>query len=278
MQSGKTLLHSGSFSSSNLTGGTLKSNSGTINNMAGRCGVCAGSETGLTIDITKIPTTSRVSYATVFGSTNAELLASKMNTYYQSNPSKLWNGYLVIDATTGYPQWNANPGTFNYKVIWIMNNTLTCWNPIFNSATDNKVMYNSGTGVGCSSIFYLTNGSQISPCVWSGTLRGYFYVVGTGFEAVKFYNFNQTLMGGINVKSTGNDPFEFTGATSGTDVMKITYDESVLQDLVDVGLATWSGSCVVSASASGGGGGGGGPPQLKLVDFKITPRLLSMQL
>jgi hypothetical protein len=85
-------------------------------------------------------------------------------------------------------------------------------------------------------------------------------------------------MGGINVKSTGNDPFEFTGATSGTDVMKITYDESVLQDLVDVGLATWSGSCVVSASASGGGGGGGGPPQLKLVDFKITPRLLSMQL
>jgi hypothetical protein len=243
--------------------------------MAERVGICSGNETAISIDITKIPTTSRVSYATVFGATYSELLASKMNTYYQNNPSKLWYGYLVIDATGASPQWNASPGTFNYKVIWILNGSIY-WNPIFNSATDNKILYNSAAG--SSSIFYLSGGAQIAPCVWSGTLRGYFYVTGSGNELIKFYNFNQTLTGGINIKSTGSDPFEFTGPTSGTDVMKITYDESVIQDLVNVGLATWPGGCVVNASASGGGGGSGGPPELRLVDFKITPRLLSMQL
>jgi Tfp pilus assembly protein PilX len=273
MQSGKTLLHSGSFNSSNLTGGTLKSNGSTISKMAERVGICPGNETAISIDISKIPAASRVSYATVFGATYSELLASKMNTYYQNNPSKLWNGYLVIDAAGASPQWNANPGTFNYKVIWILNGSIY-FNPIFNSASDNKTLYNSGTA--SSSIFYLSGGAQIAPCVWSGTLRGYFYVTGSGNELLKFYNFNQTLLGGINIKSTGSDPFEFTGPSTGTDIMKITYDESVIQGLVDVGLASWPGSCEVSSS--GGGGGGSGAPALKLVDLKIRPRLLSMQL
>lgn len=271
MQPGKTLLHSGTFKSANLTAGTLKSNGTTISNMAERIGVCPGNETAINIDISKIPAASRVSYATVFGANWKELTAGPMNTYYQNNSSKLWKGYLVIDATGASPQWNANPGTFNYKVIWIMNGSMY-WNPIFNSATDNKILYNSGAA--SSSIFYISGGAQIAPCVWNGTLRGYFYVTGNGNELVKFYNYNQTLIGGINIKSTGSDPFEFTGPTSGTDIMKITYDESVIQELVDAGLASWPGSCVVS----GGEGGGGGSPVLKLVDMKIRPRLLSMQL
>lgn len=270
MQSGKTLLHSGSFKSANLTGGTLKSNGATISNMAELIGICPGNETAITIDISKIPISSRVKYATVFGANWKELTAGPMNTYYQNNSSKLWKGYLVIDATGASPQWNANPGTFNYKVIWIMNGSMY-WNPIFNSATDNKILYNSGPA--SSSIFYISGGAQIAPCVWKGTLRGYFYVAGSGNELVKFYNFNQTLIGGINIASTGSDPFEFTGPTSGTDIMKITYEESVIQDLVDAGLASWPGSCIVNGS-----GGGSGSPALKLLDLKIRPRLLSMQL
>lgn len=271
MQTGSIFLHSGSFPSSSVSGGTVVSNGGTISDIGARVGICPGNETGVTIDISKIPASYIQTYTAVFGTSYAVLTADKMNTYYQNNPSKLWNGYLVIDANTGFPQWSANPGTFNYKVIWILHDAGTCWNPPLNN-----YMYNSGTGPGCASIFHLSNGSQISPCGWTGTLRGYFYVAGTGLEAVKFYNYNQTLVGATHVMSKGNDPFEFTGPATGTNVLKLTYDEGVIQDLVNIGLATWpAGSCEVHAT---GGGGGSSTPELKLVDLKIRPRLLSQQL
>ncbi|MBN1575672.1 MAG: hypothetical protein JW913_03920 [Chitinispirillaceae bacterium] len=273
MQAGKTLLHSGSFPSGNLSGGTLKPNGGTINDMATRLGMCSGNESPVTIDISQIPANKRISYATVFGATWKELTAGPMNTYYQNHSSDLWNNYLVIDATGASPQWNANPGTFNHKVIWLLLSN-TYFNPIYNSPTDNKILYNSGTGTGCCSIFYITGNSQIAPCVWSGTLRGYFYVAGSGNELIKLYNYNQTLIGGINVPSSGNDPFELTGPTTGSNVMKINYEESVIQELVDIGLATWP----TLTCGGGGGGGGGGDPELKLVDLKIRPMLVSMQL
>jgi len=272
MQPGSIFLHSGSFPVSSVSGGTVVSNGGAISDIGARVGICPGNETGVTIDISKIPSSYIQTYTAVFGTSYAVLTADKMNTYYQNNPSKLWNGYLVIDANTGFPQWSANPGTFNYKVIWLLHNTGTCWNPPLNN-----YMYNSGTGPGCSSIFHLSNGSQISPCGWTGTLRGYFYVQGNANEALKFYNYNQTLIGAAHVMSSGNDPFEFTGPTTGSNILKLTYDEGVIQDLVNIGLATWpAGSCEVHAT--GGGGGGSGTPELKLVDLKIRPRLLSQQL
>ncbi len=270
MQSGCTFLHSGSFSSSRVSGSTVVSNGGAISDIGPRVGICPGNETGVTIDISKIPSTYIRTYTEVFGTGYAVLTAEKMNTYYQNNPSKLWNGYLVINANTGSPQWDANPGTFNYKVIWLFHNTASYWNP-----PENRYIYNSGTGPGCVSIFYIGNGSQISPCGWTGTLRGYFYVDGNGGEAVKFYNYNQTLLGAVHIMSSGNDPFEFTGPSTGSNILKLTYDESVIQELVDIGLATWpAGSCEVHATDSTTSS----THELKLVDLKIRPRLLSQQL
>jgi hypothetical protein len=272
MQPGKIFLHSGSFPSSSVSGGTVVSNGGAISDIGARVGICPGNETGVTIDITKIPAAFIQTYTAVFGTSYAVLTADRMNTYYENNPTRLWNGYLVIDANTGFPQWSANPGTFNYKVIWLLRSSGTCWNPPLNN-----YMYNSGTGPGCSSIFHLSNGSQISPCGWTGTLRGYIYVDGTGLEAVKFYNYNQTFVGATHVMSSGNDPFEFTGPSTGSNVLKLTYDEGVIQDLVNVGLATWpAGSCEVHATNSSSSSSDA--PELKLVDLKIRPRLLSLQL
>jgi hypothetical protein len=267
--SSKTLLHSGSFPSANLSGGTPSSYGTTIPDIPDRLGMCPGVEGAVTIDLSSIPSGNRKSYATVLGSSSAALTAGPINTYYTNNPTQLWNGYLVIAiGASEWPQWSGTPGTLNCKVIWIIP-AGKCLNP-----PGSTYWYNSSaTSV---SLIYLSPGAQLVPLWWSGTLRAIIYATGNATDQtqVQYYCNGQTLTGAIITTSTYASAFECSGP-SGNVALTITYDDAIIDDFVAKGIATRTGSCVISG---GGGGGGGSATALKLVDVKIRPTLIGFQM
>jgi hypothetical protein len=173
--------------------------------------------------------------------------ATEIQSAYDNTPvSKRWNGYMVMRIkSTSNVQFNGTSGIFNGKVIWIIEKSLGV----------NGNWYASSSTA--STIMYVKDGGNISQLGWSGCMKGYIYVTGTGSITYAFKS-GSSFEGSINhVNGSG-----FQVNTSNT--ITIKYDEPFIDFLSAKGLVA---KTIYTLS-----------PKLKLVDAQIRPELMSIQL
>lgn len=176
-----------------------------------------------------------------------EFTGTNVQTAYNNTPSnKKWNGYMVMRIkNSSNVNFNNTQGSFNDKVIWIIEKSLGI----------NGKWYASGTNA--STILYVKDGGNLSQIGWPGCMKGYIYVTGTGSITYAFLN-GSSFEGAINhVNGSG-----FQVNTSNT--VTITYDGDLINDLSTFGLIT---ETIYTPD-----------PVLTLVDAKIRPVLMSLQL
>jgi hypothetical protein len=241
--------HKATYSSSSFPTSYLENASSTVKNtsldLETSVDICDGDESPVTIDISKIPSGKILSYNNSLGA-NVDLTGTALNNYIAANPTKLWtvNGskYLVIRITynVDFPSFNTTSGIFTGKVIWILENNPGI-TPNFNwyasdTTSSLTLIYAGGTSA-------IPNNTQLNPLGWSGNLRGYIYLTGTAAVTYKLVA-GAKLKGAINHESAGAD-LETNSA------LTINYDDAVVQELVDIGIATRP---TVSCAADAGGG------------------------
>ncbi|HEX3020659.1 MAG TPA: hypothetical protein VHP36_10175 [Chitinispirillaceae bacterium] len=170
--------------------------------------------------------------------------AEKLNLKYQSASAQgmLWNGFLVIRIN----QWasmSSTSGTFNGKVIWIVESGLNCNGDWYDcAASSNTLIYVKSTGT----INGMGSGKDF---------RGYIYVEGNGSVIYSFKNGN-SFRGAIHhVSPTAN----FT-LNSGAP-LNIHYDEEVLKEFIMLNV-------IVPPGLSN--------PGLTLDDYSLRTELLSL--
>lgn len=173
--------------------------------------------------------------------------ANEIQKIYDATPSKKkWEGYLVMRIRScSNVDLNNTSGVFSGKVIWIIEKPLGV----------NGNWYASDANA--STIIYVKDGGNLSQLGWPGHMKGYIYVTGTGSITYAFKS-GSSFEGAINhVNGSG-----FQVNTSNT--VTIQYGEALINDLSAKGLIT---KTMYNLS-----------PTLKLVDAKIRPVLMSMQL
>lgn len=173
--------------------------------------------------------------------------ATEIQNAYNNTPSNLkWNGYMVMRIkSTSDVQFNYTSGVFNGKVIWIIEKSLGV----------NGNWYASGSTA--STIMYVKDGGNISQLGWSGCMKGYIYVTGTGSITYAF-KAGSTFEGSIN--HVGTSGFQ----VNTSNMITITYSDPLISELSTKGLVTETTYTLA--------------PKLKLMDAKIRSELLSMQL
>lgn len=241
--SGHDGYHTGSCNDNNFKNYGTISNSGSIT-LWEKVGIPDGNETPLQMNIGIVN-----SYAKNFSTLGfTDLTGTNLQTTYNNTPTnQKWNDYLVIKipASGNVPNLNTPNGTFNGKVIWIIEKNL----PV------NQKWYASGPN--SVTILYVTDGT-ISQFGWPGTMKGLIYVTGSGKVDYSFKP-GSSLEGSI---LHVNPATGFQVNTSS--IFTISYNSTLVDNLASQGFVT-------KPTYNMGNG------TLTLVDSKIRPKLLSIQ-
>ncbi|HEX2957384.1 MAG TPA: hypothetical protein VHO70_11160 [Chitinispirillaceae bacterium] len=194
----------------------------------------------LQFDISSIPAAKILRSSVVFGS---QVDATKINNLYTSS-SSLWNDYLVIKVDNSL-QMNRNWGSnlVNHKTLWIIESAMTTpsgW-------------YDCGTGT--MTVIYLRSHGSVNDLGTSGYFRGYIHA-SDNTNVIYNWRTGNNFIGAIH-HSSHDAGFQMnTGST-----WNITLDESVLEELITLGLLRIPGA---NTSIK----------QLVLSDLKIRPRVI----
>lgn len=248
--SGKTFTHSGSFNTSFITNGTAVSSGGTIP-IASKLSMYPGNEGPDTVKLNAISPTSKIKNFSSLGF--SDLTGTNLQNAYDNTPSSsLWNGFLVvrISPSAGGPNFNTQSGTFNGKVIWIIEKSLSI----------NQKWYESGPDA--LSLIYVGNNGGLVQFGWNGLFKGYIHLTGNG-SATYAFKAGSTFRGAIHHVSPSAS---FQVNSSGT--INFYYDEEILNSLATTGVVARAKYPSTNP-----------PPQwtITLKDVKIRPVLLSIQ-
>jgi hypothetical protein len=176
----------------------------------------------------------------------------------QQSAGKLYKDeWLVVDLNASVTMTGGGP--FTKKVIWITNN---------NSITVNKNWYDCAA-TSITMIYVNGNGFLTNMGVQDGkTFRGYIHISSSSANNQFKFGINSTFYGAITLEQ-GSFNSNYTSGVDGT--MKIVYGpgslgQSALQEIINIGLLNVPGSSGLPA------------PGLAIVDTKIRPMLINMQL
>jgi hypothetical protein len=166
--------------------------------------------------------------------------------YAETSSDQLWNGFLVLRVKNCHSvSFNSAGAPFQGKVIWIIENCLAV----------NGQWYRSCAAA--ETVIYVTDGGTIEQLGWNGQMNGYIYVTGSG-SIIYSFNAGSSLVGAINhVNESG-----FQVNTS--NLFTLTYGDAIINELSSYGLIKPTTTTAKST--------------LKMVDAKIRPELLSLQL
>jgi hypothetical protein len=173
------------------------------------------------LDISKIDNSIIKSASDVLGTnfTVANLTAA-CDAALQASPPQTYNGHLVLKVGRGEPAVNfsnSNPGTFDGKVIFLVEDgaTFNVGQNFYHSGENSSTLIHVGTGSASLQQF----GS-------SGPFRGLIYIDAGNISTQNSFNFKAgaSIQGAVHNFSGGL--FEWNGGGAGT--VPITYNETVL--------------------------------------------------
>lgn len=194
----------------------------------------------LQFDISSIPITKIKKSSVVFGS---QVDATLINNLYASSASSLWNNYLVIRVDNSLQMNRIAGNLVNCKTLWIIEGAMTVpsgW-------------YDCGTGT--MTVIYLRSHGSANDLGSVGYLRGYIHAADTT-SVIYNWRTGNNFVGAMH-HSSSKASFQLnTGST-----FNITIDESVLEELITLGLLKIPGT---SSSSK----------QIVLSDLKIRPRII----
>jgi hypothetical protein len=174
-----------------------------------------------------------------------ELTGKNLQLVYDFNKNKLWNGYLVIRISNNkIPQFNKTEGTFNGKVIFIVEASVPVNGKWYSSSDTSET------------IIYVKKGT-ISQLGWDNTMNGFIYVEDQGDIQYSF-NKNSKLNGFIcHTNKAG-----FQANTS--NMVTIEYQESLINKWSSIGLISLPSYNVKEV--------------FTMIDYKIRPVIISTYL
>jgi hypothetical protein len=196
----------------------------------------------LQFDVSSIPPANILRSSVVFGS---QVDATAINNLYASSASALWNEYLVINVDNTL-QMNRIGGSnlVDHKTLWIIDGMLTVPSGWYDCGTTSMT------------VIYLRGNGSSNDLGSNGYFRGYIHLAD---HASVIYNWRtgNDFHGAIHHSSSVSS-FQ---ANSGGLVWNITIDESVLDELVILGLLKIPG---ISSPSK----------QLVLTDLNIRPKII----
>lgn len=182
--------------------------------IASRLGMEAGDETAFRVDISSIDE----SYIQPVGSIIPDkITSSSLQWAYDHTPAdKKWNDFMVVRVNSE-KAIQDDGGTFNGKVIWIVESKIICNQSLFKSSANSN------------SLFYVKSGGEITELGGVNDFRGYVHVEGTGTvtQAWKGGTFN----GAIHYASE-NANFQFNSGCH----LTMNYDTDAIQEFIDMGI------------------------------------------
>lgn len=200
---------------------------------------------------TFITTSGGTIYTPATAGINFDINGWNLATAY-STKSK-WKDFLVIKISSTININQSGPSNFNGKVIWIIETSISSNRWYTSSSNSNTLVYIKGNG-------RFDNFGENLPT--GNTMRGVIYNNSTSGTQTTY-----KIKGGIEIQgalihnSSTKPQFNNSGCTP---PVTITYDEDVVQEFVNMGIMTMPTSGV--------------SPYLAVVDIKIRPTMLSMQL
>lgn len=202
-----------------------------------------GNDPHLIANVNGIPLTKIIKISNLRWS---NFTASTLQTKYENAYAKgqLWNDFLVINVDAIVSMADGG-GTFNGKVIWIVENKMNCNGNWYDcDPTSNTLVYVKSGG----SVIGLGSGKKF---------RGYVHVEGSG-NVTYLWKSGNSFKGAIHHVSD-NSGFQLN-SSNGVD-WNISFDESVLNEFMESGLIT----------PPGGNTGG-----FVINDVKLRPELVSI--
>ncbi len=241
---GNMVTHSGQVTSNDIVNGTASQivNNGSNINIANALNMRDGNELSFTGSVDQIDAGLIYQYSSLgWGSITAE----NLNQQYQnaSAQGKLWNNFLVIRINGYSASMNSSAGTFNGKVIWVVESGINCNGQWYDCSASSNTMV------------YVKSGATINGLGSGKNFRGYVYVEGDGKVIYQFGNGN-SFRGAIHHVSPTSG-FTFNSGSP----LNIQYDREVLKDFVRFNLLTPPGVTV---------------REMVLNDIKLRPELLSL--
>ena len=186
-------------------------------------------ETAFKVDISRIDE----SYIQSVGSIIPDkITSSSLQWAYDHTPAdKKWNDFMVVRVNSE-KAIEDDGGTFDGKVIWIVESKIICNQSLFKSSANSN------------SLFYVKSGGEITELGGVNDFRGYVHVEGTGTvtQAWKGGTFN----GAIHYASE-NANFQFN---SGCD-LTMNYDTDAIQEFIDMGIVDPRQDLVEKTGTSG---------------------------
>ncbi|MCX7726375.1 MAG: MKRN2 opposite strand protein [Chitinispirillaceae bacterium] len=172
---------------------------------------------------------------------------------YNNSNIKKWNGFLVIKVSSTININQQGPSNFNGKVIWIIETSISSNKWYTSSSTSNTLIYIKGNG-------RFDNFGEDLP---SGTtMRGVIFNSSSSATQTTYkIKAGTTIEGSLIHTATTKPQFNVPNCSS---PVTINYDEDVIQEFVNIGIMTLPTSGIA--------------PYLAVVDVKIRPTMLSMQL
>lgn len=216
---GNIATHSGSFNTSRIENASqIINNYGTIN-IADELNMKGGNELSFTAKIDQISNKFIFQYSSLnWGNVTAE----KLNQKYQQAAADgdLWNDFLVIKVNS-WANMESSAGTFNGKVIWIVESGMNCNGSWYDCSAASNTMV------------YVKSGGSINGMGSGKNFRGYVYVEGNGNVNYMFGSGN-SFRGAIHHVSE-NSNFQLN---SGGASLNISYDKEVLKEFVRFDIIT----------------------------------------
>lgn len=206
----------------------------------------AGNELSFSADVNSIESDKIFQYSSLKTSDPnwGNFSADELNDLYTDAASneKLWNDFLVIRVNSP-ASMKSTASTFNGKVIFIVDATLSC----------NSNWYNCGNS--SNTMIWVRSGGELNGMGSGKNFRGYIYVEGTG-KVIYDWRVGNTFQGAIHHVSAQSG-FQLNSG----EALDIQYDESVLKEFVVMKLVNPPG--IVSAGVC-------------LNDVRLRPEMLSI--